>query len=153
MGDEFEFDGGDEYMYEQPPEFLMEINAFERVGGPIMSFLQTHGENIAKHIRKLSKEDRFKTLVIIEWLRFKEALGYGENISDTFIDAFDAIPHIGYKNPKLFVVSFYCLENNKINKTRLNRLFEMLETESIFKRIQKEDVVKYARLWEMILSS
>jgi hypothetical protein len=151
--DEYDFDGGeDDFVYEAEPEFMAEIKAFERMGGNVMPFLQTYGENIAKHLKRLTPEDRFKALVVFSWQKYKEELDYDEYSPDVFINAIDKMVDIEYKNPRLFVISLYCISENTINNGRLKQLFQKVEKNPVlYARVKKEDIVRYARLWESLL--
>lgn len=104
-------------------------------------------------MRSLSDETKFKTFLEINFKELKLALGLGENDLEVLKSTTLKLKDLKYKNPGTFILGYYSVRNNKINKASFDEAVKKgIPILKKYSYVSPEDVLKYARFWSLHLS-
>lgn len=129
-------------------ELIPERNVFDRIGGSLggMANLRKSGYTNEEKFVTIAKA----TLAIVNQLDVDKIKQINLDVVDRLIRK---IPDMQYKNPSAFVLGYLVAINSdylslEIDVDRLESVFgvnELIE-ESLFTKIEKEDIVRYTRM-------
>jgi hypothetical protein len=139
-------------------EYGAEVKAYERVhaGRPdvIVGKLFQGGEPAGmsleaihkKLFKNMSGEERFKQSVNFYINLLREKLKISEATENRLMDC-DNFPNIKYKNSICYILGYYVLNQDQIDKARFNNIIENVVPD-LGENIRPEDVLRYARFWQ-----
>lgn len=148
-------------IYEPEVQYMAERNVFERANisksDEILRVLLGGGEgdkkldDLNKRMFRLNLSDleKFKVLVAIFFNKYKEDLHYSFNDFDIIIEKISRIKDVKYKNPLVYVISYYLLVDGQLSKKRFKYI-----KDNILKPlddVKEPDIVRYGRLWTELL--
>lgn len=156
----YDEEGQDEGEFLAPEiEMVPERAAFERAGiGRIDDVLRTvigtagtipsKLEEINKRLYRLtlSDTDKFKSLVSIYFERFKGDINLNEADFSSLISRIDSIPKVKSLNPIGYILGYYLIKGNNIDKARFKRVSK--DILPMITEVKEPDVIRYARLWK-----
>jgi hypothetical protein len=137
-------------------KYVAERGAFERVGvvrpGQVFKgrILGTSLEELNNTLFRLNlnDEEKFSLFLNAAFNNVKETLDLNDRDLVILLELIPKIPYLMYKNPTAYVLGYYTLKNNVINKDKVNKVFKVLNK---FESITEPDVIRYARFVEKII--
>lgn len=130
------------YGYDEEDDFQLEAKAYERLGGAVL-LSQLTG-------KKKGVEDpieRFSVQVDAISRKLKEYGNITESDIVMMLDKANNLKNIEHKNPTAYILGFIASEKGKnITKKSADFVFKNVLPYA-GENIEKEDVIRYARLW------
>lgn len=164
MDREFEemIDEPDNEMFAPEVEYIAERNFLERANvnqiDNVLRVLIGGGGEIGKKLEDINKrlftlsappDEKFKILVSVMFATYKDELQLSFKDFDILIEKIDYLENISYKNPLAYILGYYTIDKNSINKKRFENVCEIVLKTLDY--IKPPDVIRYGRMWLKLL--